>query len=126
MRIFQSLLAVVFLCGASAFADHRLGVNTHFDQGWNPSVVIPRIPPAGFGWIRDDLSWPKFEPVRGQYALPQSFINWVTIAGQNGFKVDLCLAYGNSLYADPYDVTAFTNAVAWLAFPLQCGPVDVE
>jgi hypothetical protein len=50
MRIFQSLLAVVFLCGASAFADHRLGVNTHFDQGWNPSVVIPRIPPRWF-WL---------------------------------------------------------------------------
>jgi hypothetical protein len=49
------------------------------------------------------------------YALPQSFINWVTIAGQNGLKVDLCLAYGNGLYADSYDVTAFANAVAWLA-----------
>ena len=112
MRMFKSLLAVVFLCGASAFADDRLGVNTHFDRGWNPSTVIPRIPAAGFGWIRDVLSWPKFELVKGQYALPQSFITWVTIAGQNGLKVDLCLAYGNSLYADPYDVTAFSNAVA--------------
>jgi hypothetical protein len=85
-------------------------------------LLFPEFPPAGFGWIRDDLSWPKFEPVRGQYALPQSFINWVTIAGQNGLKVDLCLAYGNSLYADPYDVAAFTNAVAWLAPQLKAYP----
>jgi len=116
------MLAVVFLCIASAFADDRLGVNTHFDQGWNPSQVIPRIPAAGFGWIRDVLSWGKFEPVKGRYILPQSFINWVIIAGQNGLKVDLCLAYGNSLYADPYDVAAFSNAVAWLAPQLRAYP----
>jgi len=64
----------------------------------------------------------EVEAVQGQYALPQSFINWVTIAGQNGLKGDLCLAYWNSLYADPYDVTAFTNAVAWLAPQLKAYP----
>jgi hypothetical protein len=122
MRIFKNLSVMLFCCVASVFADDRLGVNTHFDQGWNPSQVIPTIPPAGIGWIRDVLSWPKFELVRGRYKLPQSFIDWVTIAGQNGLKVDLCLAYGNNLYADPFDVTAFTNAVAWLTPQLMAYP----
>jgi hypothetical protein len=122
MRISTSLLAVVFFCVAPASADDRLGVNTHFDQGWNPSQVIPLIPAAGFGWIRDNLNWGEFEPVKGQYKLPESFISWVKIAGQNGLKVDLCLAYGNSLYADPYDVAAFNNAVDWLAPQLKDYP----
>jgi hypothetical protein len=122
MMIFKNLFAVLLLCAASAFADDRLGAGTHFDQGWNASQVIPLIPAAGFGWIRDDLSWGKFEPVKGQYTLPQSFINWVTIAGQYGLKVDLCIADGNSLYADPYDVAGFTNAVAWLAAQLKAYP----
>jgi Cellulase (glycosyl hydrolase family 5) len=99
-----------------------LGVNTHFDQGWNPSEVMPRIPAAGFGWIRDVLSWGKFEPVKGHYVLPQSFIDWVTLAGLNGLKVDLCLAYGNNLYSDPYDASAFSNAAAWLAAQLTAYP----
>jgi hypothetical protein len=122
MRIFKSLSAGVCLCVASAFADDRLGVNTHFDQGWNPSEIMPRIPAAGFGWIRDVLNWGEFESVKGQYLLPQSFIDWVTIAGQNGLKVDLCLAYGNKLYADPYDAAAFRNAAAWLAPQLRAYP----
>src|ERR1700730_13428086 len=119
MTIFKHLSAALLFCVASASADDRLGVVTHFDQGWNPSQVIPLIPPGGFGWVRDDLNWGKFEPVKGHYVLPQSFINWVTIAEQHGLKVDLCLAYGNSLYTDPYDVAAFTNAAAWLAAQLK-------
>ena len=122
MRIFKTPLAALLLCVASAFADDRLGVNTHFDQGWNPSAVIPLIPAAGFGWIRDELNWGQFEPVKGQYTLPQNFINWVTIAGQAGLKVDLCIAQGNNLYADPYDVSGFTNAVGWLAGQLKAFP----
>jgi len=113
---------LVFLCVASAYSDDRLGVNTRFEQGLNASEVIPLIPAAGFGWIRDDLGWEKFEPVKGQYTLPQSFVNWVTIAGQYGLKVDLCIASGNNLYADRYDVPGFTKAVAWLAAQLKAYP----
>jgi hypothetical protein len=122
MKILRSMLAVGILCMASAFADDRLGVNTHFDQGWNPSEIMPKIPAAGFGWIRDVLNWGKFEPVKGHYVLPQSFINWVTLAGLNGLKVDLCLANGNTLYADPYNSAAFSNAAAWLAAQLTAYP----
>ncbi|MBV8378608.1 MAG: cellulase family glycosylhydrolase [Verrucomicrobia bacterium] len=118
----SKILSIAPLFVASAFADDRLGVNTHFDQGWNPYQVMPLIPAAGFGWIRDDLSWGKFETIKGQYKLPQSFINWVTVAEENGLKVDLCLAYGNSLYADPYDVTAYSNAAAWVAAQLKAYP----
>jgi hypothetical protein len=122
MTIFKTSWAALLLCVASAFANDRVGVNTHFNQGWNPTEVIPLILPAGFGWIRDDLNWQQFEPVKGQYALPQSFIAWVTMAGEFGLRVDLCIARGNNLYADPYDASAFSNAVAWLAGQLKAFP----
>jgi hypothetical protein len=82
-----------------SLASFRRGYPSAPRGGWNkacPKALVNLMAKAG-------------------YALPQSFINWVTIAGQNGLKVDLCLAYGNGLYADSYDVTAFANAVAWLA-----------
>ncbi|MBV8378609.1 MAG: hypothetical protein JO279_16555 [Verrucomicrobia bacterium] len=122
MNTFQKLSAALLICVAPAFADDRLGVVTHFDQGWNPAKVIPLIPAAGFGWIRDDLNWEQFEPVRGQYVLPQSFIDWVTTAEQFGLKVDLCIAKGNNIYANPYDLSKFSKAVAWLAAQSKAFP----
>ncbi len=110
-------------------ADSHLGVCAHFAQGY-PASNIPQIAADGFGWVRDDLTWGDIESVHGSYSLPQWWINWVTIAGQNGLKVDVDMAYGYGAgYTDPYDQAGFAAAAGWLAGQLknypQCQAIEI-
>lgn len=95
----------------------KLGFATHFQQHWTLDT-FPHIVDSGAGWIRDTIAWPEVEAAKGVYAILPRDDAWMKAAGTAGLKVIVCFLYRNALYADPYDPTAYTNAVAW--FAKQC------
>jgi hypothetical protein len=95
--------------------DDRIGVCTHFDQGWSVEEVMPLIAESGAGWIRDDLRWSALEPRPGNHQIPAKTKVWIQAARKTGLKIDLILAYENPAYADPYDTAAYAKAAGWLA-----------
>ena len=113
------LLAFLFLPIFTIQADDRLGFATHFQQGWNADAVIPKIVESGAGMIRDDIGWWNCEPSKGKYTMRSSDVHWISVAGQAGLKIVLCLQYPPPWYRDasgnPYDPTAYGNMAAWLA-----------
>lgn len=103
----------------------RIGVNTHFAhrgpyiENYNIERTIPVIAELGVGWIRDEISWGRYESVKGTYALPERTRQWIDAAHEAGLKILLIFNYGNDLYADRYDASAYAKAVAHLAGELK-------
>ena len=93
----------------------RTGTATHFDQGWDSTLIMPLIRSAGFGWIRDEVRWSEIERRKGQYALPKKTKQWLQDANRNDLRVILILNFSNPIYSDTYDAAAYANAAAWLA-----------
>ncbi len=112
----KSILFLTLLITQISYCrDDRLGVDTHFSQNWDPNAVMPLIAQSDFGWIKDDIYWSEFEKAKGVYQVPSKVRNWINLATQYGLKICLCIAYGNDLYADPYDPAAYSRFAAWLA-----------
>jgi hypothetical protein len=114
-------LLIAATCARAAVApetvarDGRIGLCTHFSQGWSVKDVMPLIARSGAGWIRDDLNWADLEPTPGNYQIPSKAKGWIQAAREMGLKIDLILAYGNPAYADHYDADAYAKAAGWLA-----------
>jgi hypothetical protein len=123
-----AILSVVTGCMTAHAGDDRFGFATHFDQGWNPSTVMPLITPTGAAYIRDDTAWSGLEwKAQGVYQFYSSKLAWLQAAHNNGLKVVGCVQAGGpnataryyspsaAWYPNPYDVQGFANACAWLA-----------
>jgi hypothetical protein len=95
--------------------DDRVGVCTHFGQGWNVSEIMPMVADLGVGWIRDDQSWGEMEPQPGHYVIPARLSEWVNAAHAEHLKVLVVLGYGNKAYPDPFSAPAYGQAAAFLA-----------
>jgi hypothetical protein len=114
-------LLIAAICARAAAApetvarDDRIGICTHFSQGWSVKELMPLIARSGAGWIRDDLNWADLEPTPGNYQIPSKARGWIQAAREMGLKIDLILAYGNPAYADHYDTDAYAKAAGWLA-----------
>ena len=106
--------------------DDRIGVCTHFSQGWSVEQIMPLIAKSGAGWIRDDFGWAAMEPTPGNYHIPAKAKAWIQAARRAGLKVDLILAYGNPAYADRYDTAAYAKAAGWLARELASDVQAIE
>ena len=113
------LLTLLLLHVINIQADDRLGFVTHFQQGWNPDALVPKIVQSGVGMIRDDIGWWNCEPSKGKYTMRASDVHWISVAGQAGLKIVLCLQYPPPWYKDasgnPYDPAAYGDMAAWLA-----------
>jgi hypothetical protein len=103
--------------------DDRIGVCTHFSQGWSVEEIMPLIARSGAGWIRDEFGWAGIERTPGVYQIPPKARAWVQAARRAGLKIDLILSYGNPAYADRFDTEAYAKAAGWLARELG-GNVD--
>lgn len=99
--------------------DARLGVATHFEQGWDHEKIIPLIVQSGLGWIRDELYWPQVEKVKGVYLVPDKELRWIKAVHSHGLKLILVLNGGNGLYADRYDPAACARFAAEMARQLK-------
>ncbi len=108
------LLAGLTLVDADA-ADDQVGVNTHFDQNWNPAELMPRVADLGAGWIRDGVSWGDVEPEKHRYVVPAKTAAWIDAAQALHLHVLLILYYANKNYADPFSPPDYANAAAFLA-----------
>jgi hypothetical protein len=123
------LLVLCSGCGArgkSSFVpgrEDRLGVCTHFNQGWDTEKIMPVIGRLGVGWIRDDVSWKAVEPQKGRYRIPDSTRNWIEAARRQNLKVLVVFNYGNPNYPDLFDSGAYARAAAWFAGKLR-GKID--
>ena len=67
---------------APATGAMRLGVNTHFDQGW-PTTLLSKVHLSGASAIRDTVTWGKVERRSGAY----DFTN-----ANSGYMVAACAA----------------------------------
>jgi hypothetical protein len=76
--------------------DSPFGVNTHFAQGWETSL-IPLIRAAGFSWIRDGLEWQSVEPRKGEFDFSFEVARRVLKASEE-LNMVYGLAYGNQYY----------------------------
>ena len=72
------------------------GVNTHFAQGWETSL-IPLIRDAGFSWIRDGCEWQSVEPRKGEFDFRFETARRVLKASEE-LNLVYNLAYGNPYY----------------------------
>jgi hypothetical protein len=93
--------------------DDRFGFATHFEQGWQPTVVMPAVAATGVSYIRDDFNSWSWEPQPGAYVQPAWDMGWLNAAKANGLKVVGVLG-PNRKYADLYDPIAMSNLAAWI------------
>ncbi len=119
------LLALLPAAHADTVRNDRLGVATHFSHGghyvanYDIETTMPIIAELGVGWIRDELSWGRYEQTKGVYALPERTRQWIDAANRAGLKILLIFNYGNKLYEDRYDPEAYSKAAAHLARELR-------
>jgi len=117
------IIILLLVCPTLVFGgDDRIGVDTKFGQGADPANVMRLVPPSSAAWIRDGLNWQDFETSKGVYAIPASTQAWLNRAQQLGLKVVLLFAYGNPLYTNQYDPTAYAAAAGALAGQLMAFP----
>lgn len=102
----------------------EINFDTHFDQqGGSPqwgNFLMPYIAAQGTTYIRDNLNWVALEHNgQGVYGIWQQKLDWINAAHAQGLKIVACVDAGGgqsaTYYADQFDATAYSNAVAWLA-----------
>lgn len=91
------LLASVLLLCPPASGAMRLGVNTHFDQGW-PLTSLEDVATARAHGIRDTISWGKVERTPGVYDFTGANSGYVDHACTNNVPVLLTLTPRNKVY----------------------------
>jgi hypothetical protein len=125
MRRLACLLGVAagLTLGAVRAADDRVGVATHFDQGWKPAEMMPLLDQLGAGWIRDGVPWGDVEPAKHHYVVPAQTAAWLNAAHEHHLHVLLILYYANKNYADPFSPPDYAKAAAFLAKALA-GRID--
>jgi hypothetical protein len=88
--------------GTAAFAaptasDPRIGVMTHFAQGWPTSwaEVTAGIP---VGTVRDELFWANVETTAGVYQFPAAFDAYMARLRQDDIPPLIIMSFANPLY----------------------------
>jgi hypothetical protein len=126
-------LALVALENAHAqTTPQRLGVTTHFSQGW-PITLMDRAKTIGVKTIRDSIHWPVVEKVPGQYDFSGRNALHVTRACAAGMTVLLGIEPRNPLYDasntvhSPAARAAFANYVLAIAdrFPSCVTAIEI-
>lgn len=90
------LASVLLLCPVASGA-MRLGVNTHFDQGW-PLASFEDVAKARAQGIRDTISWGKVERTPGVHDFTAANSGYVDQACANNVPVLLTLIPRNKVY----------------------------
>jgi len=94
-------LALLMGPPAPGAADPRVGVMTHFAQGWDTSWadVAEGISLTN---ARDELYWAQVETTPGTYAFPAAFDSYMARLKQDGISPLIILDFENPLYDGGY------------------------
>ncbi len=93
----------------------RLGVNTHFDQGW-PRVAFEDVAAARAQGIRDTIAWGKVERAPGVYDFTEINSGFIRHACDARLPVLLTLTPRNKVYDGGESVYSFKGRRAFAAF----------
>ena len=102
-------LAVLAPFDLGAVADSPFGVCTHFGHLSGPDTdldappkeshdAIPLLSLGGFKTHRDELTWKRTEPVKGQYVFPHAHGRHMAGCGEHAVDSLVILDYGNKHY----------------------------
>lgn len=94
---------------AAASADYadRIGVMTHFAQGWD-IAVIDRLEQAGLRHVRDELYWDVVEAERGRFVFPARYTAYMGGLRERQIAPLIALTFGNRHYDE--GLTPYTEA----------------
>jgi hypothetical protein len=92
--------------------DDRLGVCTHYQQGWNTNS-LDFVAKAGFGMIRDEMTWGNVEREKGVLVLP-NYAAYIDKVLEKKIEPLLILNYSNRFY-DNNNFPVSDEAVAGFA-----------
>lgn len=109
------LLPLALLSGGAATAAMRLGVNTHFDQGW-PLAAFGQVTQAQAGGIRDTIGWGKVEQAPGRYDFTPANSGYIDRACAAQLPVLLTLTPRNRIYDNGETVFSPEGRRAFAAF----------
>lgn len=73
------------------------GICTHYSHGWDLQT-LEFLPPAGIGFLRDEMGWSTCEKEKGSYVFPESWDAYVNRAIELGVKPLVILDYANPNY----------------------------
>jgi hypothetical protein len=111
MHTFRKLAAPCLVLLASALnaaaSDPRIGVMTHFAQGWLPACADAAAG-ISIGGVRDELYWAQVETTPGAYTFPASFDAYMARLKEDGISPLIILDFDNPLYDGGY--TPYTAA----------------
>ncbi|MGI5924757.1 MAG: sugar-binding protein [Lentisphaeria bacterium] len=92
-----------------------LGTGVHGPHGWGHGDLrfIDIFNAVGIGVVREEFGWRGIEKERGKYVVSQRMDDFVNRLNERGVRLNLLLTYGNPVYDNPLDPTAYA---AWAAF----------
>ena len=91
------LAILATLASGAADATMRLGVNTHFEQGW-PLKALDQMAESGAKGIRESISWGKIEKSPGQYAFDARNSGYLDTICKRAMPVLLMVPMRNKIY----------------------------
>ncbi len=92
-----------------------LGAQTHFSQGWSPSL-LDAAATLGAEAIRDSIPWGAVETAAGRYDFTVSQAAWLDRALGQGLFVTLTFAHANALYDKGFTVYSDAGRQAFADF----------
>lgn len=79
--------------------DERMGVMTHFAQGWDPALVS-LLTSQGIPAVRDELYWAEVEAKPGVFAFPAPYDNYMAALQRAQVSPLIVLSFENPNYDD--------------------------
>lgn len=94
-----------------------LGTGIHGSHGWAHGDLrfIDIFNAVGIGVVREEFHWQGIEKERGKYEVRQRMDDFVNRLNERGVRLNLLLSYGNPVYDNPLDPTAYATWAAFMA-----------
>lgn len=115
MKVALAIGCLIAIASTAASGAMRLGVNTHFDQGW-PIVALEDVETSRAHGVRDTISWGKVERAPGVYDFSAVNSGYVAHACAAHSPVLLMLTPRNKAYDGGETVFSPEGLRAFAAF----------
>lgn len=109
---------------APGTSDFFLGVQTHFGQGWN-TTIVPRLTAGNISSVRDELYWQIVEPGAGNFSFPAAYDDYMAALKNNNISPLIELTFENTNYdggQTPYTDAGFAGYARYATAVLRRYP----